>query len=281
MVLFPNCKINLGLRVAGKRPDGYHNLETIFYPIALNDAAEITVTASRKDHAIPFELTITGLTIPGDLKSNICTKAWQLIANDFAGLAPVKMHLHKAIPIGAGLGGGSADGAITLLLLNQELRLNLSNEQLAKYALTLGSDCPFFIVNRPCYATGRGEVLEEVNIDLKEYYFVVVYPNIHISTAEVFNSLQPAKDNTADIKEILNKPVELWNQYLLNDFELPVFAKHPAIREVKDQLYKAGAAYASLTGTGSSVFAIFHNSKNSSNLPSFEHFKVYTLKRSH
>lgn len=281
MVLFPNCKINLGLRVAGKRPDGYHNLETIFYPIPLKDAAEITVCTGRKVNKPPFELTITGADIPGSTDNNICTKAWRLIKNDFPDIPPVRMHLHKAIPIGAGLGGGSSDGAFTLILLNRELKLNISQEQLLKYALALGSDCPFFIVNTPCYATGRGELLEPVNIDLGAYYFVVVFPNIHISTAGAFKDLTKTKSTAVDLKSIISQPVEQWKQHLVNEFEPAVFGKHPAIATIKERLYVAGAAYASMTGTGSSVFGIFHNSKKLANLLPDENYKVYILNQSH
>jgi 4-diphosphocytidyl-2-C-methyl-D-erythritol kinase len=267
--------------VAGKRPDGYHNLETIFYPIPLKEALELTINTGRKDHTEPFGLTITGTEIPGSTENNICTKAWQVIKNDFPQIPPVRMHLLKAIPIGAGLGGGSADGAFTLMLLNQELHLNLTNEQLAAYALTLGSDCPFFILNQPCYATGRGEILEPVNVDLSDYYFVVVFPNIHISTAEVFKDHAKTKSDPADLKSIINQPVDQWKDHLVNEFEVPVFVKHPAIKQIKQQLYEAGAVYASMSGTGSSVFGIFHNSKKTANLLSGENHKVFILNHAH
>ena len=279
MVLFPNCKINLGLRVTGKRPDGYHDLETVFYPIPLRDAAEITTYPPKKDHEA-FELTITGTDIPGDISSNLCTKAWQLIKNDFPGIPAVRMHLHKAIPVGGGLGGGSSDGAFTLILLNEELKLNLTTEQLFAYALTLGSDCPFFILNRPCYATGRGEIMEDAVVNLSDHYFVIVHPGIHISTAEAFSGVVPSKKQPS-LKEIVAQPVDSWKGNLVNQFEEAAFSRHPELKKIKDQLYKSGAIYASMTGTGSSIYGIFHNSKKTANLLASEKFRVYILKQSH
>ena len=279
MVLFPNCKINLGLRVTGKRPDGYHDLETVFYPIPLREAAEITTYPPKKDHEA-FELTITGTDIPGDISSNLCTKAWQLIKNDFPGIPAVRMHLHKAIPVGGGLGGGSSDGAFTLILLNEELKLNLTTEQLLAYALSLGSDCPFFILNRPCYATGRGEIMEDAVVNLSDHYFVIVHPGIHISTAEAFSGVVPSKKQPS-LKEIVAQPVDSWKGNLVNQFEEAAFSRHPELKKIKDQLYKSGAIYASMTGTGSSIYGIFHNSKKTANLLASEKFRVYILKQSH
>ena len=281
MVLFPNCKINLGLRVTGKRSDGYHDLETIFYPVPLRDAAEIIAFPTKKEHPEPFELTNTGITIPGEISTNLCTKAWQLIKKDFPSIPNIRMHLHKAIPIGGGLGGGSSDGAFTLILLNEELKLNLSTERLLAYALQLGSDCPFFILNKPCYATGRGEIMEEINVDLSEYYFVVVNPDIHISTAEAFRDLGEVKHTSVSPKNIISKPINTWKENLVNEFEEPVFKKHPLLKEIRNKLYDAGADYASMTGTGSSIYGIFHNSKKTGNLTSGEKFRVYNLNQSH
>lgn len=286
MVLFPNCKINLGLRITAKRPDGYHDLETVFYPIPLRDAAEI-ITSRASSHATrssehpDFELTITGTAIPGDTSSNLCTKAWKLIKHDFPDIPAVRMHLHKAIPIGAGLGGGSSDGAFTLLLLNKELKLNLTTEQLLAYALRLGSDCPFFIINRPCYATGRGEILEEINIDLDNYHFVVVNPGIHVSTAEAFRDILIANETKPSLKAIVGQPIAEWKNILENAFEASVFKKHPELKEIKKRLYESGAEYASMSGTGSSLYGIFHNSKKTANLLAGEKFGVHILKQSH
>ena len=280
MVLFPNCKINLGLHVAGKRADGYHDLETVFYPVPLKDAAEITTTAPRKDHP-EFDLTLTGTQIPGELSNNLCTKAWQLIKNDFPDIPAVRMHLHKAIPIGGGLGGGSADGAFTLILLNEELKLNLSTEKLLAYALKLGSDCPFFILNKPCYATGRGENMEEINVPLNGYHFVIIDPAIHISTAEAFRDITISKNQFSSVREIVTQSPDTWEGNLVNQFEEPVFKKHPQLRTIKQKLYDSGATYASMTGTGSCIYGIFHNSKKTANLLAGEKYRIYTLTHSH
>jgi 4-diphosphocytidyl-2-C-methyl-D-erythritol kinase len=280
LVLFPNCKINLGLHVAGKRSDGYHDLETVFYPVPLKDAAEITTYSPRKDHP-EFDLTITGSPIPGDLSSNLCTKAWQLIKKDFPDIPSVRMHLHKAIPIGGGLGGGSADGAFTLILLNDELKLNLTTEKLLAYALKLGSDCPFFILNKPCYATGRGENLEEINVSLNGYHFVIVDPAIHISTADAFHEITISKRQSPQLREIVSRPPDTWKDVLVNEFEEPVFKKHYELERIKQELYESGAAYASMTGTGSCIYGIFHNSKKTANLLAGEKFRTYMLTHSH
>jgi 4-diphosphocytidyl-2-C-methyl-D-erythritol kinase len=280
LVLFPNCKINLGLRVTGKRPDGYHDLETIFFPLPLRDAAEIT-TVSAKQENDGFRLTATGTEIPGDITSNLCTKAWQLIKKDFPGLPVVRMHLHKAIPIGGGLGGGSSDGAFTLILLNEELKLNLTTEKLLSYALQLGSDCPFFIINKPCYATGRGEIMEEINIDLSGHHFVIINPGIHVSTREAFSDVVISEKANPSLKEIIAQPLSSWKHSLVNEFEGPVFRKHPELKVIKDKLYESGAAYASMTGTGSCLYGIFHNSKKTANLLAGEKFRVHILNQSH
>ena len=280
MVLFPNCKINLGLHVAGKRADGYHDLETVFYPVPLKDAAEITTTAPRKDHP-EFDLTLTGTQIPGELSNNLCTKAWQLIKNDFPDIPAVRMHLHKAIPIGGGLGGGSSDGAFTLILLNEELKLNLSTEKLLAYALKLGSDCPFFILNKPCYATGRGEDMEEINVPLNGYHFVIIDPAIHISTAEAFRDITISKNQFSSVREIVTQSPDTWEGNLVNQFEEPVFKKHPQLQAIKQKLYDSGATYASMTGTGSCIYGIFHNSKKTANLLAGEKYRIYTLTHSH
>lgn len=262
-MLFPNCKINIGLNVTSKRADGYHDIATIFYPLPWCDAVEAVSLAAGTPPAsdtAPVQFTSTGLRIPGTAGDNICLKAYQLLKNDFPALPPAALHLHKSIPTGAGLGGGSSDGAFTLLLLNKKFRLNLSTEQLLQYALTLGSDCPFFIINRPCYATGRGEETTLLPLDLSAYSFLIVYPAIHISTAWAFSRLVPAFPSTA-VTSIVQQPVETWKDKLINDFELPVFHAHPPIAEIKKILYANGALYASLTGSGSAVYGIFSKNK--------------------
>jgi 4-diphosphocytidyl-2-C-methyl-D-erythritol kinase len=233
MVVFPNCKINLGLNIISKRSDGYHHLETVFYPIQIKDAVEII----EKEK---FEFSTSGLVIDGSLENNLCIKAYHLLKKDFPQLPSVHMHLHKAIPIGAGLGGGSADGAFTLKLLNQKFDLSLSEKQLIDHAVQLGSDCPFFILNKPCFATGRGESLTQTDIDLSEFKIVIVHPGIHISTAWAFSNVKPAVP-VKSLKEIIQQPISTWKEELRNDFEEPVFKKYPEIKNIKDELYDAGA----------------------------------------
>jgi 4-diphosphocytidyl-2-C-methyl-D-erythritol kinase len=254
VVLFPNCKINLGLHVTGKRADGYHDLETVFYPVAIKDALEIIPSQS-------FSFQNTGLPVNGTIDDNLCVKAYHLLEKDFPDLHPVTIHLHKTIPMGAGLGGGSADGAFMLTMLNKQFQLQLSEEKLISYALQLGSDCPFFIVNQPCFATGRGENLTRVELDLSSYRIVLVNPGIHVSTKEAFARLTPARP-TKGISEIIKQPIASWKNELVNDFEKNVFDLYPAIKSVKEQLYEMGALYASMTGSGSTVFGIFEQTSN-------------------
>jgi 4-diphosphocytidyl-2-C-methyl-D-erythritol kinase len=255
MIVFPNCKINLGLRILNKRQDGYHNIETIFYPVPLKDALEIIVS----ENAAPVNFSSSGFIIDGDTENNLCTRAYHLLKKDFPQITAVKIHLHKAIPMGAGLGGGSADAAFTLQLLNQQFNLNLSAARLITYALQLGSDCPFFILNKPCLATGRGEIMEELTIDFSAYKIILVNPGIHVNTAHAFAalSLNPAAENLISLREIIQQPVTEWHQSLKNDFEETVTAMYPAIKEIKDTLYKMGATYASMTGSGSTVYGLF------------------------
>lgn len=253
MILFPNCKINLGLWILRKRDDGFHDLETVFFPIPLQDALEVI------HHPAPvtdIEFTGTGLKVDGNLSDNICIKAYHLLKADFPQLPPVKMHLHKTIPLGAGLGGGSADGAFTLLLLNKKFNLGISEEELIRYALQLGSDCPFFIKNKPVYATGRGEQMETVALDLSAYKFVLINPGIHVSTGWAFSHITPSQDRPS-IKEIVQLPVEEWQGKLTNDFEEPVTKKYPEIGNIRTALLQQGAAYAAMTGSGSTMYGIF------------------------
>lgn len=251
MILFPNCKINLGLNIIRKREDGFHNLQTIFYPLPLQDALEIITDNAGTG----CTLTTTGFTIEGN-GENICAKAYALLKKDFPQLPAIQLHLHKAIPIGAGLGGGSADGAFTLLLLNKKYHLNISEADLIKYALQLGSDCPFFIKNKPCIGTGRGEKLQEIALDLSPYKIVVVNPGIHINTGWAFGQITP-KPATTDLTQLFGKPMPLWKEELTNDFEPPVFQKYPEIENIKTTLYGQGALYAAMSGTGSTVYGLF------------------------
>lgn len=252
MVVFPNAKINLGLRILAKRTDGYHDLETVFYPLPFHDALEII----RQPAGSGLSFTSGGLSIAGEINDNLCVKAYNLLKKDFPTIPPVQMHLHKAIPSGAGLGGGSADASFVLKLLNEMATLGLSTDQLLQYSLQLGSDCPFFIINKPCFATGRGERLEIMNINLSDYRFVIVNPGIHIPTGPAFSWLQPAAP-AISLKEIITSPVDTWKDKLVNDFEAPVFARYPEIKAIRENLYSNGAVYASMSGSGSTVYGIF------------------------
>lgn len=251
MVVFPNAKINLGLHVTQKRDDGFHDLQTVFFPIPLCDALEI-IPANDNETGI----VITGITVDTDPQQNLCMRAYHLLKKDFPQLPAIKLHLHKAIPLGAGMGGGSADAAFTLVLLNQYFLLGIPEEKLMQYALQLGSDCPFFIINQPCFATGRGEELERTAFDLSAYQITIVNPGIHIQTKEAFAAIVPAQPMKS-IKDIIAQPVESWKKDLKNDFEPGVFKLYPEIAAIKDKLYDSGAVYASMTGTGSTVYGIF------------------------
>jgi 4-diphosphocytidyl-2-C-methyl-D-erythritol kinase len=253
VISFPNCKINLGLHILAKREDGFHNLETVFYPVAFRDALELI---SATNNTTDIEFTGTGLAVDGNISDNLCVKAYHLLKKDFPQLPPVKVHLHKVLPMGAGLGGGSADASFMLNMLNEKFRLNISIPKLQEYAIQLGSDCPFFIINKPCFATGRGEVLEEVAIDLSAYTIVLINPGIHINTGWAFSNIVPALPQKS-VKAIVQQPIETWKAALKNDFEGPVFAAHPQVKAIKETLYQQGAIYAAMSGSGSTVFAIF------------------------
>lgn len=252
MVVFPNAKINLGLRITSKRTDGYHDLDTVFYPIQLLEVLEIIKDPKKEDASI----TITGKEIQGPTEKNLCFKAYHLIKKDFPQISGIQIHLHKSIPMGAGMGGGSSDGAFMIKALNSVFKLELSEEKMSDYALQLGSDCPIFIKNNPCYATGRGENLEEINIDLSKYFLLIVSPSIHVSTADAFGKIAP-NASIKTCKEIVQQPIETWKDQLINDFENPVFQNHPPLRGIKEKLYNMGAIYASMTGTGSTIYGIF------------------------
>ncbi len=253
MVVFPNCKINLGLSIVQKREDGFHDLETAFYPVKFHEALE-AISSSIPEKEIAY--SSSGIKIEGTDENNLCVRAFQLIKKDFPELPSIKLHLHKAIPSGAGLGGGSADAAFTLKLLNEKFQLNIPEQQLINYATQLGSDCPFFIINQPCFATGRGEILQKINVDLSGFKIALINPGIHINTAWAFTQLTPQRP-AISIKEIILQPIVTWKENLKNDFEKPIFDAHPEIKTIKEKLYKMGALYTSMSGSGSTVFGIF------------------------
>ncbi|SFT77442.1 4-diphosphocytidyl-2-C-methyl-D-erythritol kinase [Lishizhenia tianjinensis] len=248
MICFPGCKINLGLNVLAKREDGYHTIQSVLYPIAWQDILEVI----KSDI---FQFSSSGLDIPGDQKNNLCVQAYELLRADY-DLTPVKIHLHKIIPMGGGLGGGSSDGAYTLLLLNDLFELNLSEDQLCTYAARLGSDCPFFIRNHTQYATETGTTLTNIALDLKGYYIKLLNIGVHVSTAEAYGNIQ-FLEGLKDPKEVVNLPMEDWRDNLTNSFEASVFPNHPELAEIKEELYKEGAVYAAMTGSGSTMFGIY------------------------
>ena len=253
MVTFPNCKINLGLNILQKREDGYHDIETVFYPVPITDVLEIISSPENQT-----EFTNTGIPT-GEIENNLCLTAFHLVKKDFPQVPEINMHLHKAIPMGAGLGGGSADAVFTLLLLNKKYNLNISSLQLFEYASKLGSDCPFFLLNQTCLATGRGEILEPIILSLSGYKMLIINPGIHLNTKEIFKEIIPAFP-AKKIKEIIIQPLPTWRNELVNDFEKIVFPKYPLIGEIKEKMYQQGALYAAMTGTGSTVFGIFNSS---------------------
>ncbi len=252
MICFPNCKINLGLSVTEKRPDGFHNVETIMFPLPMFDIIEIIMSLDKKT-----SFDTTGVNIGRDWENNLVYKAYQLLEQDFS-LEAVKIHLHKALPMGAGMGGGSADAAYTIKLLNDLFDLKLSIEQMQAYAAKLGSDCAFFIKNEPVFAYGKGDKFEKIKVDLSNYHLVVIKPDIHISTPEAYSWITPEIKKTS-LKKIIHLPINKWKDLLLNDFEKEVFARHPEIKLIKDDLYKTGAIYASMTGSGAAVCGIFED----------------------
>jgi 4-diphosphocytidyl-2-C-methyl-D-erythritol kinase len=238
--------------VVEKRNDGYHNLETVFFPLPFTDALELITDST----ILQSEFSVSGLPIAGEPNSNLCLKALSLLQERYPLLPAVRMHLHKNIPMGAGLGGGSSDGAFTLMLLNKHYALGLSDQELAAFAIRLGSDCPFFIYNKPVFATGRGEILEPLKLDLSDYSFLIVNPGLHISTAGAFSKIKPgpAKIN---LRSVVSKPINNWKANITNDFEQAAISCYPELATLKSWLYNNGAIYASMTGSGSAFYGIF------------------------
>lgn len=253
MLVFPNCKINLGLHVVSKRADGFHSIETVFYPINWCDALEVVESAEGSED---FTFSHSGLPISGPSHQNLIYKAWELIKQS-KQIGPLQVHLHKNIPMGAGLGGGSSDAAFFIHLLDSTFNLSFSREQKVHLAKQLGSDCAFFISNDPVYAQGKGDEFIKIKVDLSSYYILVAYPAIHSNTADAYSSLTP-KTPLLDLRTIIqNHSPEEWKELLVNDFESPLFKKYPAIKALKDQFYASGAIYASMSGSGSAVYGIF------------------------
>ena len=252
MITFPNAKINLGLNIVEKRPDGYHNLETVFYPVPIEDALEVNIL---NESTQKFRLHQAGLEIAGEAENNLVVKAYKLLDKRF-NLPPVDIHLFKHIPSGAGLGGGSSDATYMLKLLNEKFNLELSDENLEEYAAKLGADCAFFIRNTPTYAEGIGNIFSPISLSLKGYQIVLVKQDIFVSTRDAFAQIKPHRQEIP-LKEVIKQPIEEWKERMVNDFEESVFPQFPAIKEIKEKLYEAGAIYAAMTGSGSSVFGLF------------------------
>lgn len=252
MITFPHAKINIGLQVTERRPDGYHNLDTVFYPIPIQDALEVVVA---EDADYDCRLHISGISIEGEMDNNLVVRAYRLLACDYT-LPSVDIYLHKHIPTGAGLGGGSADASFMLRLLNDMFELGIATEQLESYATKLGADCPFFITSKPVYATGIGNEFHPIELDLSGWYIVVVKPDVFVSTKEAYSMVKPEKPEVTLDEKIVH-PITEWRETISNDFEKGIFALHPELAEIKEILYALGAKYAAMSGSGSALFGLF------------------------
>ena len=250
MIVFPNAKINIGLHVVSKRNDGYHNIETVFYPVKMYDVLEFVISEKT-------ELSTTGIKIDGNTDDNLILKAYRILKTDF-NIPEIKFHLHKVIPLGAGLGGGSSDAAFTLKALNSFLNLSISTEKLKYYAALIGADCPFFIDNKPAFANETGNKLSPINIDLTQYKIVILSPPVMVNTAEAYKNIVSAKPDF-DLQNLCHLPVESWKETIVNDFEKYVFRVFPVVKDLKEKLYEAGAIYASMSGSGSTVYGVFRH----------------------
>ncbi len=271
MISFPNCKINLGLSIIGKRTDGYHEISSIIYPIPFEEILEVIPTSGNGQ----CKFTTTGLSIPGDASNNLCIKAYEVLNSRF-NLPSVHIHLHKLLPMGGGLGGGSADAAETIKLLNRLFELQLDTQEMKLFAAQLGSDCPFFIENTPQLATGRGEILSPIAISLKGYHLVLINDGTHVSTKEAYAGVQPKKPNF-DLKELPDIPIEDWKHVLVNDFERSVFKSHPHLQRMKDELYDKGAVYAAMSGSGATLYGVYTTSPDRSSWANLCWCKYYSL----
>ncbi len=257
MIVFPNAKINIGLNIVAKRTDGYHNIESIFYPIPCTDVLETVIMPTQP----ALTLVTSGFEIAGNSTDNLITKTYNLLRADFAQLQGLHVHLHKAIPMGAGLGGGSSDCAFFTQQLNTLYNLQLSTQQLQHYTAQLGSDCSFFVPNTPAYATERGQVLQSITLNLSNYYLVLVKPNVHVGTAQAYAGVTPTI-STQLLTELIQQPISTWQESITNDFETSIFAAHPVLNTIKQQLYVHGALYAAMSGSGATVYGLFEKEVN-------------------
>lgn len=255
MINFPIAKINLGLNIVERRPDGYHNLETVFYPVPITDALEIMPMDDEFPSDVDCDLKVTNINIDGNEQNNLVVRAYKQLAAVYE-LPRLHAHLYKGIPTQAGMGGGSSDCAYMIRLLNDSFHLNMNDEEMINHAVKLGADCPFFILSRPVYAEGIGEKMQPIELDLNGWHIAIVRPDIPVSTKEAFSLIAP-HPATTKCSDIVMQPVDTWRTALVNDFEKSVFALHPEIGDIKQQLYDMGAVYAAMSGSGSSVFGLF------------------------
>ena len=264
MICFPNAKINIGLNIVEKRSDGFHNIESGMYPLTgiVHDTLEIiasprlTPPLSTGEGERTIKLFSSGTTIPGNENENLCVKAYDLIKKNYS-VPPIKIYLHKAIPIGAGLGGGSADAAFFIRLLNDTFELGISWGEMHHYARQLGSDCSFFISNKPSFAEGKGDELESIKLNLSNYFIALIYPNVHINTAKAYSGVRPKKPVRSLENDLQQLPIEKWKDNIHNDFEDSIFPEFPELKKIKEKLYSLGAVYASMSGSGSAMYGIF------------------------
>jgi 4-diphosphocytidyl-2-C-methyl-D-erythritol kinase len=273
MICFPNAKINLGLNITEKRSDGFHNIETIFYPIGWNDALEVIVLDSArtdKDSQQEFNLHLSGLAISGNIEDNLLYKAYQIIKQTKT-LPHIDVYLHKTLPMGAGLGGGSADAAFFINLLNDQFQLHITEAERIDIARQLGSDCAFFIKNTPVYATQKGDVFADLKLDLSHLYIAIVYPNVHSNTKEAYSLVKPQQPSKS-LLEIIKQPIKTWKTDLVNDFEKSIFSLYPIVEKTKNDLYELGSVYACMSGSGSAVFGLFENEPDIKHVSQFPHW---------
>lgn len=268
MIVFPNTKINIGLNITAKREDGYHNLETVFYPINLRDILEVIDSKN-------FDFINTGIKIDCLPNENLCVKAYKKIKNEF-DIPPVKIVLYKNVPFGSGLGSGSSDAAHMLILLNEKFNLGITKQKLLELASGIGADCAFFMKNKPVFAQGIGNIFTDIELSLKNYYLMICFPGINISTQEAYANCIP-KSSDIKLTELIKLPIAEWKEHIKNDFEASIFHKHKKISKIKSELYETGAIYAQMSGSGSAVYGIFNENPEKIKLKNCDNIKVVKL----
>lgn len=269
MIIFPNIKINIGLNIVSKREDGYHNIETIFYPVNHHDILEI-IDSDR------FEFINTGIEIDCPADNNLCVKAYNLL-NESHNLPPVKIILHKIVPFGTGLGAGSSNAAHTLILLNEKFNLKIPDQELINIATKIGADCAFFIKNKPVFAEGVGNIFTDIKLDLTGHFLVLCFPRVSVSTSDAYAGCTPRIPQKS-LREQIQNPIESWKDLIKNDFENSVFVKHKILSEIKKELYNSGAIYAQMSGSGSAIFGIFNNNPEDLKFIKCTDYKIIKLK---